>query len=141
MGAHFEGKHMVGAQGMESIQSGLLRGRTAGAQLLLNLFILVYGASFTLTLTVFQAFMTAGGSAAQAQLAQIMASGRMEPDALKRIVSAAYAGGLAVIVCLKNEIAASVAIGVDTGKRISAATEEWALPLLLRALTYMRRLG
>jgi hypothetical protein len=115
----------------------LLHGRTAAAQLIVNLFILVYGASFTLAMTLYQAFSTASGGGVHDGLSKLLA-GSLTPEALQRLAASAYAGGFAAITCLRNEAAASVAIGVDTGKRVAAATEDWALPLLERLLLTAR---
>ena len=91
--------------------------------LVINLFILLYGASFTLVMTVFQTFATAGLQTVRAGIAALRESGWADPSGYKTVAAGCYAGGLAVMTVLRDETAAAVAIGVDTGNRVAATLE------------------
>ena len=90
----------------------------ASAPILINILVLLYGASFTLTLTVFQSFATAGLASVKEGIAALRRSGAQNPAAFQTIFGGLYAGGFAALTVLRNEAAAAVAIGVDMGKRV-----------------------
>ena len=90
----------------------------ASAPILINILVLLYGASFTLTLTVFQSFATAGLTSVKDGVAALRRSGAQNPAAFQTIFGGLYAGGFAALTVLRNEAAAAVAIGVDMGKRV-----------------------
>ena len=96
------------------------------APMLANALLLLYGASFTLTLTVLQAFSAAGYTTVKEGVARIRSAGAVtNPEALQKITAGLYAGGLAALTVLRNEAAAAVAIGVDMGKRVAAVLDGW----------------
>ena len=90
----------------------------ASAPIIINILVLLYGASFTLTLTVFQSFATAGLASVKEGWAALRRSGAQNPAAFQTIFGGLYAGGFAALTVLRNEAAAAVAIGVDMGKRV-----------------------
>ena len=90
----------------------------ASAPIIINILVLLYGASFTLTLTVFQSFATAGLASVKDGVAALRRSGAQNPAAFQTIFGGLYAGGFAALTVLRNEAAAAVAIGVDMGKRV-----------------------
>ena len=95
------------------------------APLVINTFILLYGASFTLTITVWQAFSAAGYDTVKTGIKAIRADPFTNPAAWQQIAAGLYAGGFAALTVLRNEAAAAVAIGVDMGKRVAAVLEGW----------------
>lgn len=100
----------------------------ACAPILASTLILLYGASFTLTLTVVQAFCTAGFASVKGGLAALRQSGSItNPAAYQPVVSGCYAGGFAALTVLRNEVAAAVAVGVDMGKRVGSLLEGFLL--------------
>ena len=100
----------------------------ASAPILASSLVLLYGASFTLTLTVVQAFCTAGFASVKGGLAALRQSGSItNPAAYQPVVSGCYAGGFAALTVLRNEAAAAVAVGVDMGKRIGSLLEGFLL--------------
>ena len=106
----------------EPRRQGLLVFKQA-SPLVVNLFILLYGASFTLVMTVYQTFATAGLQTVRAGIAALRESGWADPSGYKTVAAGCYAGGLAVMTVLRDETAAAVAIGVDTGNRVAATLE------------------
>ena len=106
----------------EPPRQGLLVFKQA-SPLVVNLFILLYGASFTLVMTVYQTFATAGLQTVRAGIAALRESGWADPSGYKTVAAGCYAGGLAVMTVLRDETAAAVAIGVDTGNRVAATLE------------------
>ena len=94
------------------------------APLVVNSFILLFGASFTLTITVWQAFAASGYEAVKAGMSVVSAE-FSNPRAWQKISAGLYAGGFAALTVLRNEAAAAVAIGVDMGKRVASVLEGW----------------
>ena len=95
------------------------------APLVVNSFILLYGASFTLTITVWQAFAAAGYDTVRSGVKALGVGAFSSPAAWQQIAAGLYAGGFAALTVLRNEAAAAVAIGVDMGKRVAAVLEGW----------------
>lgn len=93
------------------------------APLFVNIFILLYGASFTLVMTVFQTFATSGLLTVRTGVKALRESRWSDPAGYKAVASGLYAGGFAVMTALRDETAAAVAIGVDTGNRVAATLE------------------
>ena len=91
--------------------------------ILLDLLVLLYGASFTLTLNVFQAFATAGLESVKEGVHVLRQSGAYNPASFQTIFSGLYAGGFAALTVLRNEAAAAIAIGVDMGWRVGSLLE------------------
>lgn len=103
------------------------------------IFVLCYGASFTLTLTMLQAFAVAGLPAVRRGVRELretlesrgaVAGGMslslvdaVDPTKLHDIARGIYAGGLAALTCLRSEGAAAIAIGADGGARAAASLE------------------
>ena len=83
------------------------------ASLVVSTFILLYGASFTLIMTCWQAFSTAGWPSVLAGVRALRATSFDNPQPYKTVASGLYAGGLAAITVLRDEGVAAVAIGVD----------------------------
>ena len=65
----------------------------ASAPIIINILVLLYGASFTLTLTVFQSFATAGLTSVKDGVAALRRSGAQNPAAFQTIFGGLYAGG------------------------------------------------
>lgn len=93
------------------------------ASLVVSTFILLYGASFTLIMTCWQAFSTAGWPSVLAGVRALRATSFGNPQPYKTVASGLYAGGLAAITVLRDEGVAAVAIGVDAGVRVAAMLE------------------
>ena len=102
----------------------------SSAPILVSTLILLYGASFTLTLTVVQAFCTAGLESVKDGLSALQQSryAVTAPTVYQPVVSGLYAGGFAALTVLRNEAAAAFAVGVDMGKRIGSLLESLLLP-------------
>uniref|UniRef100_A0A7S0LGW1 Uncharacterized protein n=1 Tax=Coccolithus braarudii TaxID=221442 RepID=A0A7S0LGW1_9EUKA len=98
------------------------------APLVVNLFILLYGASFTLTITLWQAFSTAGYEEVKVGM-HALGEEFANPAAWQKIAAGLYAGGFAALTVLRNEVAAAVAIGVDMGKRVASLLDSWCFAL------------
>lgn len=95
------------------------------APLVVNTFILLYGASFTLTITVWQAFAAAGYESVKAGVSALRVDVYSNPAAWQQIAAGFYAGGFAALTVLRNESAAAFAVGVDMGKRVATVLDGW----------------
>lgn len=94
------------------------------APLVIDAIILCYGASFTLTLTVFQAFSSAGLGEVKRGLSVLRQRRALfDPASYQPVMSGLYSGGFAAVTVLRNEAAAAVAVGVDMGRRVGGILE------------------
>ena len=103
-------------------------GLKTSVPILLDLLVLLYGASFTLTITVYQAFAAAGLASVKEGIHALRQSGAYNPASFQTITAGLYAGGFAALTVLRNEAAAAIAIGVDMGRRVGSLLEGCLLP-------------